>query len=264
MNLEVHSKRDYIHLYRMRAIIIDDETKARQLLEAMLKELCTDVRVEATCNNLSSGVKAIKQIKPDVVFLDIEMPGHNGLQLLDFLLEEEITFDIVFVTAYSEYAINAFKLEAIDYLLKPVDADQLIAAVERCKRNHQSDFKKYELLKHRFSSTNSEKLAISQLDGVLLVNYNDILFLEGDGSYTKVVCKNGVVYTASRNLKYFEGVLAAGKQFYRCHKSFIVNTNEIKTITRGEKPTVMMEGSEVSVSVDKIDELRNLLGLLRS
>lgn len=248
----------------MKAIIIDDETKARQLLEAMLTDLCPEVKVEATCNNLASGVKAIKQHNPNVVFLDIEMPGHNGLQLLDFLLDEEITFDIIFVTAYSEYAINAFKLEAIDYLLKPVDADQLVAAVERCKRKHQSEFEKYQLLKHRFSSSTREKLAISQLDGVLLVDYQNILFLEGDGSYTKVVCKNGVTYTASRNLKYFEGVLAASKQFFRCHKSFIVNTNEIKNITRGEKPMAIMEGAEVSISVDKVDELRALLGLNRT
>lgn len=247
----------------MKAIIIDDETKARQLLEAMLTDLCPDVKVEATCNNLASGVKAIKQFKPDVVFLDIEMPGHNGLQLLDFLLEEEITFDIVFVTAYSEYAINAFKLEAIDYLLKPVDADQLVDAVERCKKKHQTEFEKYQLLKHRFSSATREKLAISQLEGVLLVDYHKILYLEGDGSYTKIVCKEGVTYTASRNLKYFEGVLVSSNQFFRCHKSFIVNMNEIKNITRGEKPMAVLEKGEISISIDKVDELRSLLGLQR-
>jgi two-component system LytT family response regulator len=245
----------------MKAIIIDDETKARQLLEAMLVELCPDVEVLSSCNNLSSGVKAIKLFKPDVVFLDIEMPGHSGLQLLDFLVEEEITFDIVFVTAYNEYAINAFKLEAIDYLLKPVDAEQLIQAVERCKRKRQKDFDKYQLLKHRFSSSNQEKLAISQLDGVLLVPHQNILYLEGDGSYTKVVCRDSSVYTASRNLKYFEGVLSTNEDFFRCHKSYIINLSQVVGLTRGDRVTAKLMDTEVSVSIDKVEELRVLLGM---
>ncbi len=243
----------------IRAIIIDDENKARQLLQAMLSDLCPDVQVETICNNLASGIKAIKQYKPNLVFLDIEMPGHNGLQLLDFLLEEEITFDIVFVTAYSDYAISAFKLEAIDYLLKPVDADLLVAAVERCKKNHLSELEKYQLLKHRFSRAHYDKLAISQLEGIRLIEHDKILYLEGDGSYTKIICKDGEQYTASKNLKYFEGALNTNPDFFRCHKSFIINTKFVQGLTKGEKPTATILNQGISVSVDKIDELLDML-----
>lgn len=245
----------------IRAIIIDDENKARQLLQAMLSDLCADVQVETVCNNLASGIKAIKQFKPDLVFLDIEMPGHNGLQLLDFLVEDEITFDIIFVTAYSDYAINAFKLEAIDYILKPVDADQLVAAVNRCKKNHLADLEKYQLLKHRFSRAHHEKLAISQLEGIRLIEHHKILYLEGDGSYTKIICKDGEQYTASKNLKYFEGALASNADFFRCHKSFMINTTAVQNIAKGEKPIATINGQEISVSIDKLDQLLELLGI---
>jgi two-component system LytT family response regulator len=245
----------------MHAIIIDDENKARQLLQAMLADLCPDVTVDALCSNLASGIKSIRQFKPDVVFLDIEMPGYNGLQLLDFLLEDELTFDIVFVTAYSEYAIHAFKLEAVDYLLKPVDADQLIAAVNRCKKKHQHDFAKYQLLKTRFNRTNTDKLAIHQLEGIKLINHDSILFLEGDGSYTRIICSDGVTYTASKNLKYFESVLSGVFSFFRCHKSYIVNTHHISQLNRGDKPSAHILSHEVSVSIDKLDELIQKLGI---
>lgn len=245
----------------IRAIIIDDENKARQLLQAMLADLCAEVQVETVCNNLASGIKAIKQYKPDLVFLDIEMPGYNGLQLLDFLVEDEITFDIIFVTAYSDYAINAFKLEAIDYLLKPVDADQLVSAVNRCKKNHLSELEKYQLLKHRFSRAHQDKLAISQLEGIRLIEHDKILYLEGDGSYTKIVCNDGQQYTASKNLKYFEGALSTNTDFFRCHKSFIINVTAVQNITKGEKPMATINQQELSVSVDKIDELLDILGV---
>lgn len=245
----------------MHAIIIDDENKARQLLQAMLTDLCPDVTVDALCSNLASGIKSIRQFKPDVVFLDIEMPGYNGLQLLDFLLEDELTFDIVFVTAYSEYAIHAFKLEAVDYLLKPVDADQLIAAVNRCRKNHQNDFEKYQLLKTRFNRNNADKLAIYQLDGIKLINHDSILYLEGDGSYTRINCSDGTTYTASKNLKYFESVLTTSPNFFRCHKSYLVNTNHITQLSKGEKPIAQISGNEVSVSIDKLDDLIQKLGI---
>jgi two-component system LytT family response regulator len=224
----------------IRAIIIDDENKARQLLQAMLGDLCPDVQVDTVCNNLASGIKAIKQFKPDLVFLDIEMPGHNGLQLLDFLVEDEITFDIIFVTAYSDYAINAFKLEAIDYILKPVDADQLVAAVNRCRKSHLADLEKYQLLKHRFSRAHHEKLAISQLEGIRLIEHHKILYLEGDGSYTKI---------------------ASNTDFFRCHKSFMINTTAVQNIAKGDKPIATINGQEISVSIDKLDQLLELLGI---
>src|SRR5688572_32935140 len=112
-------------------VIIDDENKARVLLRAMLERYAPDLNILADCNDLPTGVKAIKKLKPDLVFLDIEMPGYSGLELLDFFDEDELTFDVIFITAYIEYAIQAFRFSAIDYLLKPLQQQQLIDAVER-------------------------------------------------------------------------------------------------------------------------------------
>src|SRR5688572_5125066 len=112
-------------------VIIDDENKARVLLRAMLERYAPDLNILADCNDLPTGVKAIKKLKPDLVFLDIEMPGYSGLELLDFFDEEELNFDVIFTTAYNEYAVQAFRFSAIDYLLKPLQPQQLQDAVER-------------------------------------------------------------------------------------------------------------------------------------
>src|SRR5574344_1957550 len=113
----------------MRAILIDDEKRARMNLSILLDENCPQIEIVAECENLPEGIKAIRRLKPDVVFLDIEMPGHSGLELLDFFDEHEVDFSIVFTTAYNEYAIQAFKLSAVDYLLKPINPDELVRAV---------------------------------------------------------------------------------------------------------------------------------------
>lgn len=243
------------------AIIVDDENKARQLLSAMLQELCPQVEVKALCENLHAGITAIKKHKPQLVFLDIEMPGYSGLQLPEFLDEEEMTFDIVFVTAYNEFAIKAFKLEAMDYLLKPVDADQLIDAVDKCMRRQRRDFERYTQLKQRFEPAQKEHLAIYQVDGIRLAEFNSILYLQGEGAYTKVVCANGVELLASKNLKHFEQQLAHAPRFFRCHKSFIINTHQVLRVQKGERPVAYLQEHEVAVSVHKLDELLAKLGI---
>ena len=115
-------------------IIIDDESMARKLLHAMLQSYCPELEVVAECADLPSGVKAIKKFGPKLVFLDIEMPGYSGLELLDFFDEDELTFDVIFITAYNEYAIRAFKVNSVDYLLKPIDKNDLINALEKFRK----------------------------------------------------------------------------------------------------------------------------------
>ena len=121
----------------MKAIIIDDEKRARVTLKLLLNEYCPDIEIVAECENLPTGVKAIRKHNPDLVLLDIEMPGHSGLELLDFFDEDDVRFSIIFTTAYNEYAIQAFKFSAIDYLLKPINPDQLVAAIKRLQKQHQ-------------------------------------------------------------------------------------------------------------------------------
>jgi len=115
----------------IKSIIIDDETRARKLLSTIITDYCPELSIEAECEDLPSGIKAIKKYNPDIVFLDIEMPGHSGLELLNFFTEDEINFNVIFTTAYNEYAVQAFRFSAIDYLLKPIQHGQLKEAVQR-------------------------------------------------------------------------------------------------------------------------------------
>jgi two-component system LytT family response regulator len=119
----------------VKCIIIDDEPKARKLLEAIIQQYCPELTIEALCEDLPTGVKAIRKHHPQLVFLDIEMPGHSGLELMEFFNADEIDFSIIFTTAYNEYALQAFKLSAIDYLLKPIQHKELIESVDRFKKN---------------------------------------------------------------------------------------------------------------------------------
>jgi len=143
----------------MKAILIDDEKRARISLSLLLEEYCSEIQIVADCENLAEGIKAIRKQQPDVVFLDIEMPGHSGLELLDFFNEDEITFDIIFTTAYNEYAIQAFKFSAIDYLLKPIAPEELIDAVNRLKKQKQKR-ENFQLLKKNIEKENLTKIAV--------------------------------------------------------------------------------------------------------
>jgi len=242
----------------MKAIIIDDETKARQLLQAMLHDHCPDITVVAEADDLPNGIKAIKRHAPDVVFLDIEMPGHSGLELLDFFNEEEVNFQIIFATAYNQYAIKAFKLSAVDYLLKPIDSDQLIDAVARAKKQQEKQTNSYQLLKHQLNGDKG-KLALPQANGIKFIPLDDILFFKGDRAYTEIHCTSGPMLLASRNLSYFEQALEHAPQFFRSHRSYIVNVQAIKEYVRADGGYLLVGNHQVSISSEKVDTLMGLL-----
>ncbi|WP_326981563.1 LytTR family DNA-binding domain-containing protein [Chryseobacterium sp. MYb264] len=233
-----------------KAIIIDDEEMARMLLKGMVKEFCPDVDIADLCCDLPNGIKSIRKHKPDIVFLDIEMPGHSGLELLDFFDENEIDFSIIFVTAYHQYAIQAFKLSAVDYLLKPIDDRDLVNAVSSFKKrkNSRTD---YSLLKENLNSP-TKKIALSVANSVLFVPLEDILFFKADGSYTHVILRNGETILTSRNLKYYEETLFSDNSFYRCHKSFIVNISHITEYVKSDGGYLKVGEHCVNVSSDKV------------
>lgn len=219
-------------LASVKAVIIDDESKARLLLSAMLREHCPQITVVAACEDLSSGIKAIRREQPALVFLDIEMPGHSGLELLDFFAEEEINFDIVFTTAYSEYAIRAFKMSAIDYLLKPIQPNELILAVGRAEKK-QAQLFSYQLLKENLSGK-SKKIVLNQTKGIEFLNTADVLFMKGDGAYTEIFKRDGSKILASKNLKQFEEMLDDQPHFIRAQKSYIINTEFVTSISKAD------------------------------
>lgn len=245
------------------AVIIDDESMARSLLRAMLENHCPDIEVIDECKDLSTGVKSIRKNKPSLVFLDIEMPGHSGLELLDFFDENEIHFSIIFTTAYNHYAIQAFKLSAVDYLLKPIEAEELEQAVNRFKKS--SEKQDYAVLKQNLNDSAPLKIALPTSTSVKFVKIEDIIYMKADGSYTHVFVGNGVCVTVCKTLKYFEEILIpTHKLFFRSHKSYIVNIMAISDWVKSDGGYLILNnGDQVSLSTDKSAELLNLLNLAK-
>ncbi|KAB7727013.1 response regulator [Rudanella paleaurantiibacter] len=235
------------------ALIIDDEQKARQLLKAMLADCAPGLTVLADCDDLPSGVKAIKKLKPDLVFLDIEMPHYSGLELMDFFNEDEIDFYVIFTTAYSQYAIQAFRFSAIDYLLKPLNIDLLREAIERFRLKKVREAQNLFTLKHNLSPHTSKRIALPQTSGFRFVDSAEILYAKGDGAYTDIFLRSGDKLLISRSLKYLETLLEGLDGFVRCHKSYVVNTQYVASYSRQDGGYITLHNqTQISVSPDKV------------
>lgn len=245
-------------------IIIDDEGMARKLLKAMLESYCPDLEVVAECADLPSGVKAIKKFGPKLVFLDIEMPGYSGLELLDFFDEDEITFDVIFITAYNEYAIQAFRFSAIDYLLKPLQQQQLIDAVNRfVKKSEKQTSRKLEALKSNLNIEEpiGEKRIVVPIGQTLkFLRISDIVMIKGEGAYSEVVLSGGEKLLASKNLKHFEEMLMDIPRFFRSHKSYIINMHDVVEYSKSDGGVIFMKGNlTAGLSIDKLEEFMKLM-----
>ncbi|PHS07567.1 MAG: DNA-binding response regulator [Kordia sp.] len=246
----------------MKVVLIDDERKARSVLKILLKENCPKVTQVFEAEDLLSGVDLIKKEQPQLVFLDIEMPEHSGLEIVDFLDKEAYNFEIIFVTAYSEYAIQAFQLSAIDYLLKPVRPTQVKEAVE--KAIHQIGKtqlnKKLEELKNNFTNKGFKKIALPFSDGIKFVNFEDIIVLEADGMYTKITIANASEILVSKPLKHFVELLGGQPMFYKPHRSFLINLSFIKEYIKKDGGYIVMDNDKsVSISKDKKEEFLSIV-----
>lgn len=238
------------------AIIIDDEEMARTLLQGMIAEYCGNIQINELCKDLPTGVKAIRKHKPDIVFLDIEMPGHSGLELLDFFDESEVDFSIIFVTAYNNHAIQAFKLSAVDYLLKPIEVDDLKNAIKLFEKNRTRNAENISVLKDNLSKTSSKKIALNALNSFSFEETSDILFFKAEGSYTKVYLKDNREIIVSKGLKNFENLFSNNEDFFRCHKSYLVNLKYITGYVKSDGGYLIVNKTHhVSVSSDKVDDL---------
>jgi two-component system, LytTR family, response regulator len=234
----------------VRSIIVDDEMKSRESLRILLEEFCGNVEVMAVCQNVSEGVDAIAQHKPDVIFLDIQMQRETGFDLLDKI--KPINFEIIFTTAYSEYAIKAFKFSAIDYLLKPINIDELKKAVYKVeKKLHSRIADRVEQLIQNLKpvSIHNFKLALPTSDGLIFVKVDDIIYCEASSNYTQIFTSDGKKHLVSRTLKEYEDLLA-DHNFFRIHNSHLINLGSIKKYVRGEGGYVIMS-NDVSLDVSK-------------
>lgn len=235
----------------IRAIIIDDEERGRNALASLLETYCPEVEIVDQCTNVPEGVISIRKNLPELVFLDVEMPVYNGFELLNFF--SEINFEIIFVTAHSHHAITAFKVSAIDYILKPIDIDSLVHAIEKytTKKEHAHVQQRLELLQENLKNDEFKRIALPMGEGLLFVEVSEIVLLKADGSYTEVYLTSGSKLLVSKKLKFFEDLLHNRVNFYRCHRSFLININHICKYQKGEG-VIYMEGDlSVTIARDK-------------
>jgi len=246
----------------IKALIIDDEPAALEALKMKLEMYCEKVEVVAVCSSAKEGLQAINKFRPDLIFLDIEMPWMNGFEMLD-CLGDNIDFDVVFVTAYDQYAIRAFKVKAQDYLLKPVDKDDLMSCVNRV-RGEDKKFKREqltELLQEMDKSMSAKRILLHTKNAIEIVNQSEITYLQADSNYCNVYTSNGKRIMVTKTLNSLEKLLD-DKIFMRIHRSYTTNINCIKRIASedGACDVILMDGSVLPVSRRKKDDLIELLG----
>ena len=250
----------------LKAVVIDDEELARDTLKHLIKAHCPQIELVGEGDDVPGAVKLIHRTKPDLVFLDVEMPGYTGLQLLEFFDPEQIDFQIVFVTAYSEYAIQAFELSAIDYLLKPIQIKRLQEAVEKVI-HRQEDQHKERMAALRVNLSDNEedqKIALPISTGLLFVPIRELLYLKADGSYTEIYLSNSSKLVVSKKLIEFEKLLPPIRRFFRTHRSYLVNLRRIKQFVRGDGGYLIMEDEqEIPISREKKNELSDALADMR-
>lgn len=237
----------------IKAVIIDDIQEAITVLTSDLQTYCKNIEVIGSANGVVSGAKKIKELKPDLVFLDIQMPDGTGFDLLEIIGEAD--FKLIFTTASDEFAIKAFKFSAIDYLLKPIDPDDLMKAVEKVEHQHNPT-SRLELLKGNLE--NQKKIALNTVDKIHIVQIEDVIRLESDINYTRFYFKDGSKLMVTKTLKEFDKMLS-DHSFIRIHQSHLVNTSFIKEYTKQDGKLVLKNGDRISVSSRKKSTLMDMI-----
>jgi two-component system LytT family response regulator len=239
----------------VKAIIVDDELNCCQTLALMINRYCPEVAVTDTYQSAKSALNAIKTTPPEILFLDIEMPQMNGFELLEQL--REINFDLIFTTSYDQYAIKAFHFSALDYLLKPIDREELQKAVQKVikRRAHPLSQQIDILLKKLHQPATISKVALPTMEGLQMIPVDSIISCASDGNYTIFFIKNHKKIIATRILKEVEEMLAE-HSFARVHNSYLVNLNEIEKYIKGEGGyLIMSDSSTVDVSRSRKEAL---------
>ncbi|MES2515590.1 MAG: LytTR family DNA-binding domain-containing protein [Bacteroidota bacterium] len=243
---------------KIRAILVDDEEGARDVLENLLARFCPDIELVAKCNNVLQAVEVIKKSQPDLVFLDIEMPNYSGFEIVTFF--KDINFDIIFVTAYDQYAIRAFEVAAIDYLLKPIDIDRLKNAVSRVvqQRNISDQSQRLSLLRTTLETKQLKNIIISDKGQQNIILVDNIIAIEAQESYCTIHTSEKT-YIASKNLKHFETVLENIPNFFRVHKSWLVNKDYIRHYSKSDLSIQLSNGITTKLSKYKKTEFEEAI-----
>ena len=242
---------------KLRTIIIDDENKAIQVLRNILERFSDDVEVIETANSVKSGLEIIDQHEFDLLFLDIEMQDGSGFTLLRQL--PEISFEVVFTTAFNQYAIQAFKVNAIDYLLKPINADELFESIRRVqKRKIIKGKDAHDRLAKLLKEQEVSKLAIKERGKITFVDIKDLIYLKADGVYSEIYCKNGSTFVTSYNLGHYEKLIG-DDGFIRIHRSYLINLNEVSEYLTIDHQVVLNNGTMLPVAKPMRKEINSLI-----
>ncbi len=213
---------------KIKAIIVDDEQWARTVLTNLLEKGFDTIDVIAKCEDVVSAVEQIKLLQPDVVFLDVQMPEYAGYELVNFF--DEINFEIIFVTAFDQYAIKAFELNAVDYLVKPIDRKKLALSIEKLsdRLEQKNGLENYQDLLRSIKDKRCTKIVLPELGNRRIIDLDTIIAIKADGTYCQVHLTNEKVITVSKTLKYFEDLLEENSCFFRSHRSWIINLKHIE------------------------------------
>jgi two-component system LytT family response regulator len=246
---------------KIRTILIDDELNSLQNLQQKLEGFCPDISIVAVSQKPEEGIALIRHHQPDVVFLDIEMPRMSGFRMLEELGEYD--FDIIFTTAYNHYSIDAIRISAFDYLIKPIGIEDLQHAVERLSKSLNIQTKeKFEILKRSLSDnrTQDDKIAISTSEGIEFIPIKNIIHIESKSNYSKIFLMDNKNITVTKILKDFEEMLGP-YNFYRVHNSHLINLNYIQKYVRSEGGHVQLQdGTQIDISRRKKEEFLKLIG----
>ncbi len=244
--------------FSLTALIVDDDPFSCFHLQDLIQHKTSGLEILAVCKNAEQAMEAIQQLKPDIVFLDVEMPDSlSGFELLKML--PAINFEVIFTTAHEHYAIRAIRCSALDYLVKPVEQTSLQEAISRVRQKkltmtHPS-LRKLEMVRQEIGKTKFENLAVPTMEGLLFIDTAEIIYCEGEDKYTRIITTSDRTIMASQNLGNFEEILLP-YQFFRIHKSYLVNLNHMKKYLRGEGGQVIMTNEKVlDVSRRKKEEL---------
>lgn len=250
----------------LKVIVVDDEKAARNILSNLLMRCESKVEILSQCRDLLEAVKAIKEHKPDVVFLDVQMPEYAGYEIINFF--EEVNFEIIFVTAFDQYAIKAFELSAVDYIVKPIERSRLNEAIVKLndRRSEKTALKEYQLLRDSIRNKEMGKMVISGIvDGQRtkqIIELHTVVAAEALGAYTMLYFHDGNTVIQSKNLSHFESRLPKEANFFRIHRSWIVNLNHIVSFNPGHGDIVLKADVKAKLSKNRLEQFEEQMKTL--
>ena len=233
----------------MNCIIIDDNELAIKTLKSLLANFCPNVHVIGASQNISSGVKLINELNPEIVFLDVEIKNEMGFDLFSFFPNP--TFSIIFTTAHEKYAFKAIKSNCLDYLLKPIDPAELVKTISAYELD-----KKVNLVNNSIENNSPKRIAFIINNEYVFLNENEIMYLKADGKYTDIITQNNKNHKSTKNLGEIEPLLSGN--FFKCHKGCIVNMNFISKFVKDELRIILTDSSEIDLAARRKDDFLKL------